>query len=156
MLNAELLQTMRIWCFKLQDCPIFPYITQNIALSFQLLFILYRYNQMMQQKFIHDCLTVRYQYSENIATLKVLLPAVCGYGVMIILGVGISIYAFSVLIRTNQNSLEVQIAFQVNNGLFSKLEMLWDVYKLKYVKKVMPGRFFLNDGKFIENTTLLL
>jgi prolipoprotein diacylglyceryltransferase len=68
----------------------------------------------MQKRFINDCLTIRYQYNENIATLKVLIPAVAGYGVMIILGVGISIWAFVVLIQTNKNSLEIQLAFQVS------------------------------------------
>jgi hypothetical protein len=75
--------------------------------------MLYRFNVLMQRKFINDCLTIRYQYNENIATLKVLIPAVAGYGVMIVLGVGISIYAFVALLQTNINSMEVQIAFQV-------------------------------------------
>jgi hypothetical protein len=80
----------------------------------------------MRKRHVNDCLTIRYQYSENIATLKVLLPAVAGYGVMIVLGVGVSIYAFMEIYRANQNSINVQIAFQI-------LYMIADLYGVYFI-----------------------
>ncbi|KAI6192260.1 hypothetical protein M3Y97_00317900 [Aphelenchoides bicaudatus] len=91
-----------------------------------LLYMLYRYNVLMQKRFINDSLTIRYQYTENISTLEVLIPAVAGYGVMIVLGVAISIWAFVVLIQTNTNSFEVQLAFQI-------LYMIADVYGIYFI-----------------------
>lgn len=93
----------------------------------------------MQQRFINDSLTIRYQYNENIATLKVLIPAVAGYGVMIVLGVGISVWAFVVLIQTNRNSFEVQLAFQVRILLLTKNLSTYSVsfFKLKFTYSLL-------------------
>ncbi|KAH7715277.1 hypothetical protein AAVH_17367 [Aphelenchoides avenae] len=58
------------------------YISSNI-----LLICLYKYNKRKKEVARGVPLSARYQYAENVATLRVIVPAVCAYGVAVLFGV---------------------------------------------------------------------
>lgn len=52
-----------------------------------MLICLYKYNKRRKEICRGVSLSARYQYAENVATLRVIVPAVCGYGIFVLLGV---------------------------------------------------------------------
>ncbi|CAD5233493.1 unnamed protein product [Bursaphelenchus xylophilus] len=91
-----------------------------------LLYYVYRHNKRMLQKHLNDPLAIRYQYATSNETLRALLPAIAGYGVMVVIGVIFSFYSVYAILSTNQNSFDVQMAFQL-------LYMIADFYGIYFV-----------------------
>ncbi|CAD5230547.1 unnamed protein product [Bursaphelenchus okinawaensis] len=89
-----------------------------------MLYYVYHHNKAMIANYQN--FAIRYQFSESNETLRVLLPAVAGYGVMILIGSGFSFYSIYTIISTEQNSFDVQMTFQL-------LYMLADFYGIYFV-----------------------
>ncbi|CAD5219748.1 unnamed protein product [Bursaphelenchus okinawaensis] len=102
---------------------------------------LIRFNKMIGSQL--DTLSLRFQYRENLETLKAMLPRVTIYGVMEIVCCSVVVYCVREMQNKSVDSVEKQVLFHITYAAMAGYNLFFSLYNLLGYPPLTVG--FVND-----------